>query len=67
MSEKKEMKFADKLARLEEIVNKIESGELSLEESMTLFEEGKKLIEELNKTLSEAKKKMGEYQTIESK
>lgn len=67
MSEKKEMKFADKLSRLEEIVNKIEGGELSLEESMTLFEEGKKLIEELNKTLSEAKKKMGEYQTIESK
>lgn len=59
------MNFADKLGRLEEIVAKIESGTLSLEESLTLFEEGKKLIKELNLTLVEAKKKVGEYQTIE--
>ncbi len=64
MSEK-EMKFADKLARLEEIVTKIESGDLSLEESISLFEEGKKLIKELNMTLEEAKKKIGKFETIE--
>ncbi len=67
MSEKKEMSFADKLAKLEGIVSKIESGELSLEESMALFEEGNKLIKELNDTLLSAKEKMSQYNTIESK
>ncbi len=65
MSEEKEMKFADKLSHLEEIVAKIESGNLSLEESVSLFEEGKKLIKELNSTLEEAKKKIGKYETID--
>ena len=34
------MDFEKKLARLEEIVQKMEKGDLSLDESMKLFEEG---------------------------
>ena len=37
------MSFDASLARLEEIVSDLESGQLSLEESLTLFEEGVKL------------------------
>jgi len=65
MSEKTEMSFEDKLKRLDEIVAKIESGSLSLEESLSLFEEGEKLINDLNLTLIDAKKKIGKYLTIE--
>jgi exodeoxyribonuclease VII small subunit len=56
------MKVADKkeqfeavLKRLEEIVEKMESGGLSLEESMALYEEGIKKSEKLNAMLSEAR------------
>jgi exodeoxyribonuclease VII small subunit len=35
--------FEDALLRLEEIVQRLETGEASLEESLTLFEEGIKL------------------------
>jgi exodeoxyribonuclease VII small subunit len=38
-----EMKFEDALKRLEDIVEKLESGSLELEESIQLFEEGVKL------------------------
>lgn len=38
-----EMKFEDALKRLEEIVEKLESGSLELEESIQLFEQGVKL------------------------
>jgi exodeoxyribonuclease VII small subunit len=37
------LKFEDSLKRLETIVEQLESGQLSLEESMDLFEEGVKL------------------------
>ncbi len=46
--------FDSALERLEEIVNKLESGQLALEESLALFEEGVKLSvycqKELKKT-----------------
>lgn len=65
MENKDKMSFEDKLARLEEIVNKIESGSCSLEESLKLYEEGNKLIKELNSQLDGAKEKMRKYTTIE--
>jgi len=46
------------LKRLEEIVEKMESGGLGLEESMSLYEEGIKKAEKLNALLSEAQKKV---------
>ena len=48
------MDFEKKLSRLEEIVQKMERGELALEESMKLFEEGVKLSRECQTQLSKA-------------
>ncbi len=52
------MSFEKKLNRLEEIIQKMEGGELALDESLKLFEEGVKLSRECNKELSEAEQKV---------
>lgn len=52
------MDFEKKLGRLEEIVEKMEADELSLEDSLKLFEEGVKLSRECNVQLSEAEQKV---------
>ena len=41
----KQIQFEEAFKRLDEIVTKLESGDLSLEESMNLFEEGITLTE----------------------
>ena len=46
--------FEESIKRLEEIVKKLESGNLSLEESIALYSEGVKLGESCKTTLSEA-------------
>lgn len=48
------MEFEKKLKRLEEIVQKMEKGELPLEDSLKLFEEGVKLSRECHLKLNEA-------------
>ena len=53
----KELKFEDKMNRLNEIVDLLEKGEVSLDESIKLYEEG--LI--LSKALKE------EFKTFEDK
>ncbi len=53
--------FEKELSRLEEIVNKIESGVLPLEESISLFEEGQKIIVSLKGALEEAKNTIEKY------
>jgi exodeoxyribonuclease VII small subunit len=53
-----EKKFEAALARLEEIVNSLESGELGLEQSLKLFEEGVKLARVCNTRLEEAERKV---------
>lgn len=57
MAEEKEQ-FEEILKRLEEIVEKIESTGLGLEESMALYEEGIKKVEKLNTILSAAREKV---------
>ncbi len=52
------MDFEKKLVRLEEIVGKMERGELSLDDSLKLFEEGVKLSKECHQRLSEAENKV---------
>lgn len=52
------MDFEKRLSRLEEIVEKMETGELPLEDSLKLFEEGVKLSRECNSQLSEAEQKV---------
>jgi len=38
-----ELKFEEALAKLDEIVNQLEEGELTLEQSLSLFEQGQLL------------------------
>lgn len=51
-------KFEDYLARLEQIVNELEKGELPLEKALALFEEGVKLSNSCRKDLDEAEGKI---------
>ena len=50
----KRIKFEEAMQRLQEIVNKLESGEETLENSMKLFEEGAKLLRECTARLDQA-------------
>ena len=52
------MDFEKNLGRLEEIVHKLEDGELALEESLKLFEEGVKISRQCNEKLTEAEKRV---------
>ena len=60
MSEKKEpdIPFEEALTRLESLVERMESGELSLEESLASFEQGVALTRSCEKALSEAEQKV---------
>jgi exodeoxyribonuclease VII small subunit len=51
-------KFEEELADLEAIVTRIDSGELSLEESISAFERGVALVRSLNQKLDEVEKKV---------
>lgn len=48
------MDFEKKLSRLEEIVQKMEKGDLVLEDSLKLFEEGVKLSRDCHAQLTKA-------------
>lgn len=53
-----EKKFEAALARLEEIVQQLEKGELPLEQSLKMFEEGIKLARVCHARLEEAERKV---------
>jgi exodeoxyribonuclease VII small subunit len=53
-----EKKFEDELKLLEDTVARIDSGELSLEESIKAFEQGVALVRSLNQKLDEVEKKI---------
>lgn len=52
------MSFESDVKRIEEIAQKLNQMETTLEESLSLFEEGMRLSKALEKTLSEAKRKV---------
>lgn len=56
MSENKS--FEDMMKNLEEIAKDLESGELSLDESVKKFEEGMELSKSCSKILEDAEKKI---------
>jgi exodeoxyribonuclease VII small subunit len=58
MAEKKNADFEQSLERLEELVDQMESGELSLEEMIKHFEEGSKLVGVCTKKLNEVEQKI---------
>ncbi len=53
-----EAKFEDALAKLEEIVRKMEQGELTLDESLASFEEGIRLARLCARRLDEAERRI---------
>ena len=56
--EDKQIHFEEAFKRLEKIVGNLESGDLSLEESMKLFEEGIGLTDACKTRLDDAEKKI---------
>lgn len=59
-TEQKEPSFEEALTELETLVQKLEKGELSLEESMQVYERGVKLTALCNARLKNAKLKIEE-------
>jgi exodeoxyribonuclease VII small subunit len=51
-------KFEEALGRLEDIVRKMEAGDMSLEESLKAFEEGIKLARVCSRKLDEAERRV---------
>jgi len=57
-SDEKALSFENKMKRLEEIVNKMESSEVDLEDSIKLFEEGVGLSKDCQSLLDTAEEKV---------
>ena len=58
MPKKSNINFEKTFAELEDLVNKIEEGDLSLEESLKCFERGMQLTKNCQQALSEAEQKV---------
>lgn len=65
MANKETVNFKQELDRLNEIVNKISSKALPLEESLKLYEEGNEIIKKLEKELVSAEEKVEKIVDIE--
>lgn len=63
----KELSFEDALAQLKAIVEKLESGSLKLDESITMFEQGMWLREVCQKRLDNAKLQISKILVSEGK
>ena len=57
--------FEQSIAELEEIVSKLEGGNVTLDESLTLFEQGIKLSKSCQQMLDTAEKKVSILMTNE--
>ena len=55
---KQTISFEEALTRLDEIVRKLESGEMLLSDSLALYEEGTGLIKTCSKLLDQAEQKV---------
>jgi exodeoxyribonuclease VII small subunit len=58
MTSEQSLSFETAYARLEEILEKMNSGKVSLEDSLKLYEEADRLIHWCSKRLNEAEKKI---------
>lgn len=56
--ELKEIEFESALKKLESIVEKLENGDLSLEEALKCYEEGVRMADLCSKRLTEAQKRV---------
>lgn len=55
---KNKLSYEESMKRLEEIVEKLESDDITLEESVTLFQEGMLLSKECDSILKDAEEKI---------
>ena len=58
MAAKKSYPFEASLYKLEKLVEKMEDGDLTLEESLKIFEEGVKLTRECQQALADAEQRV---------
>jgi exodeoxyribonuclease VII small subunit len=58
VTKKNKINFEKTFTELEELVNQMEKGDLSLEESLKCFERGMKLTKDCQEALSEAEQKV---------
>lgn len=58
MAAKKKLTFEQKLADVEALISQMESGSMTLEESMKRYEEGMKALQALEKELAGAAQKL---------
>ena len=58
MATKKSYPFEQSLVKLENLVEKMEAGELTLEDSLTTFEESIRLTRECQQALNQAEQKV---------
>ena len=58
MAVKKSYPFETSLDKLEKLVEKMEDGDLTLEESLKIFEEGVKLTRECQQALADAEQRV---------
>lgn len=58
MTKKNKINFEKTFTELEKLVNQMEKGDLSLEESLKCFERGMKLTKDCQEALSEAEQKV---------
>ncbi len=59
-NEQAQPSFEERLKALDDIVTRMEAGEMTLQESLTAYEAGMKLTAALNEELSRAEKRMQE-------
>lgn len=58
MSKKEDLNFEQLIEKLEDITNKLEKEQLSLDESVKLFEEGIEISKKCNSKLEDAEKRI---------
>ncbi len=58
MAAKEKKKFEEAVGELERVVEQLESGELSLEDSLAAFENGVRLVKLCNQKLTEVERKI---------
>ena len=58
MAEEKELTFEESLARLEQIVKELESGNVPLDDLMKLYDEGTALVKFCTKKIGDAEQKV---------
>ncbi len=55
MAKTEKKNFENQLARLQSVVDKLERGDISLEESLVLFKEGQELVKDCRERLAAAR------------